>query len=198
MKKVLLILAMVIGLASCTKYEEFPLRPVSFEIGGKKYYSAKDTRTVYGNIFNIPEPDSLRITRREGHLSISYTRTSDFINHDISGISLDIKEVKATFETGEKISFDAGDGLETYPSVYFVPIKTSSASDYDIYTAVNGWIEFDRIDWQNKTISGRFEFNAALQEDSKECDHDKMIIVKNGSFANIPFAVSRSSDSSEL
>ena len=71
MKKVLLILAMVIGLASCTKYEEFPLRPVSFEIGGKKYYSAKDTRTVYGNIFNIPEPDSLRITRREGHLSIS-------------------------------------------------------------------------------------------------------------------------------
>ncbi len=198
MKKLLSILVLVLGLASCTKYEQFPVRPVSFEIGGKTYYSAKDTRTVYGNIFNVPDPDSLRIIKREGHLSISYSRTSDFINHDIYGISLELKEVKATFETGQKISFDVRDGLEAYPRVSFAPIKTSDASDHDIYTAVDGWIEFDEIDWQNKTVSGRFEFNAVRQEDTNVCNHDTRIKVKNGSFTNIPLAVSRTPNSNSL
>lgn len=198
MKKLLSILFLVLGLTSCTKYEQFPLRPVSFEIDGKTYFSAKDTRTIYGNIFNIPEPDTLRITEVDGRLSISYQRTSDFINHDIYGISLDLKEVNAAFETGESIVFNATDELEEYPSVQLNPIKTSSASDYDVYTAVDGWMEFDVIDWSARTVSGRFEFNAVLQEDSKECDHDKRIEVKNGSFKNIPFTLSRTLNSDSL
>ena len=69
-------------------------------------------------------------------------------------------------------------------------IKTSYASDSDLYRAVSGWIEFDVIDWSSKTLSGRFEFRAKLEEDHQVCSHDKEIEVKNGTFKNIPFAIS--------
>lgn len=52
-----------------------------------------------------------------------------------------------------------------------------------------GWIEFDVIDWSSKTLSGRFEFRAELEEDHQVCSHDKEIEVKNGTFKNIPFAI---------
>ena len=198
MKKIFLLLLMLTGLSACNKYDDFPLRPVSFEIWGKKYYSAKDTRTVNGNIFNIPDPDSLRVWESDGRLNISYSRSTDFINHDLYSISLVLKGVEATFETGNKISFDLSDGLEEYPYVYLTPIKTSYAADGDLYRAVKGWIEFDQIDWHSKTLSGRFEFTAELEEDNQECSHDKKIEVKNGSFMNIPFAVTVNPDSDSL
>lgn len=194
MKNILLFMALLMGLSACTKYEDLPLRPVSFEIDGRKYYSAKDTRTMHGNIFNIPEPDTLRVCETDGRLSISYTRKTDFINHDIDFISLNIKGVDAPFETGNKISFDLTDGLEAYPSVYMSRVKTSDASHSDLYKAVKGWIEFDDIDRDAKTVSGRFEFKVELETDHQECGHDKEIEVKKGSFVNIPFAVSANPD----
>lgn len=198
MKKLLLLLLMLTGLSACHKYDDFPLRPVSFEIWGKKYYSAKDTHTVYGNIFNIPDPDTLRVCESDGRLSISYSRNTDFLNHDIHSISLGLKGVEATFETGNRISFDLSDNLENYPYVYLTPIKTSYASDSDLYSAVKGWIEFDEIDWDSRTLSGRFAFDAELEEDNKECSHDKKIEVKNGSFMNIPFSFTVTPDSDSL
>ena len=190
MRNILLLLVMLMGMSACSKDERFPLRPLSFEIGGKTFYSTRDTRTVYGNIFNVPDPDTLRINEQDGRLSISYSRDTDFINHDMYSISLVVKGVNTTFETGKKISFDSTDELEEYPYIYLTPIKTSYASDYDLYRAVKGWIEFDQVDWGEKTISGRFEFNAVLEEDNEECEHDKEIEIKNGSFENIPFAIS--------
>ena len=190
MKKVFLLVLILMGLSACSKEDKFPFRPVSFEIGGKTYYSTRDSRTVSGNIFNIPEPDTLRVSENDGRLSISYSRNTDFINHDMYSISLVIKGVNATFETGKKISFETADELEEYPYIYLVPIMTSYASDYDLYRAVKGWIEFDQIDWDAKAVSGRFEFDAELQADKDECDHDKEIEVKNGSFKNIPFVIS--------
>lgn len=194
MKRILLFLTLLMGLSACTKYEDFPLRPVSFEIGGKKYYSAKDTRTINGNIFNIPEPDTLRVSEADGRLNISYIRDSDFINHEMNYISLTIKGVDDTFKAGNKISFDLNDELAMYPSVYLSPVKTSLASDSDLYKAVKGWIVFDDIAWDARTVSGRFEFKAELETDHQECSHAKEIEVKNGSFKNIPFAVSSNPD----
>ena len=190
MRNILLLLVMLMGMSACSKDERFPLRPLSFEIGGKTYYSTRDTRTVYGNIFNVPDPDTLRINEQDGRLSISYSRDTDFINHDMYSIYLVVKGVNTTFETGKKISFYSTDELEEYPYIYLTPIKTSYASDYDLYRAVKGWFEFDQVDWGEKTISGRFEFNAVLEEDNEECEHDKEIEIKNGSFENIPFAIS--------
>ena len=74
---------MSLGLSACAKYEQFDLRPVSFEIDGKKYYSAKDMTTVNGNIFNIPDPVTMAVNEVEGRLEITYRRDSDFINHDL-------------------------------------------------------------------------------------------------------------------
>jgi hypothetical protein len=190
MKNALSVMILLLCLSACTKYEQFPLRPVSFEIGGKKYYSAKDTRTVHGNIFNVPDPDTLHVSEAEGLLSISYIRDSDFINHDMNYISLTIEGVNSTFETGRKISFDLSDNLGRYPSVYLSPIKTSYGSDSDLYKAVKGWIEFDTINWNTKTLSGRFEFDAEMEVDNKTCTHAKDIKVENGIFENIPFTVS--------
>lgn len=189
MKKVLLLLFILMGLSACSKEERFPLRPVSFEIGRKTYYSSRDSRTIYGNIFGIPDPDTLRVSEVDGRISISYIRDSDFISHEVSYISLLLKGAKGTFETGSKISFNLTEELESYPSVGLSLIKTSYASDSDLYRAVSGWIEFDVIDWSSKTLSGRFEFRAELEEDHQVCSHDKEIEVKNGTFKNIPFAI---------
>lgn len=189
MKNIFLFLFVLLGLSACTKVYEFPMRPVSFETGGKTYYSARDMRTRSGfmTIPGIPEPDTLRVTESNGCVCISYERDTDFLNHDIYRISFGVKWVEAAFETGKKISFDLNDNLEEYPHLILTPIKTSNVSDYDQYRAVKGWIEFDKIDRSTKTVSGRFEFNAVL-EDDKECSHDKEIEVKNGSFKNLPYA----------
>ena len=197
MKKVLFMLLISVGLSACDKYDQLPLRPVSFEIEGRKYYSAKDTGTG-GNIFGVSHPDTLRVCESDGRLDISYSRHTDFINHDIYSLSLDLEGVEDTFETGKKISFELSDSLECYPSVCLTPIKTTSASDSDLYRAVKGWIEFDQIDWDEKAISGRFEFEAELEEDRKACNHDKEIEVKNGSFKNIPFTLSSNVKSASL
>ena len=190
MKRGILVLLIFMGLSACSKDDRFPLRPVSFEIGGKTYYSTRDSRTIYGNIFGVPDPDSLRINEVDGRISISYIRDSDFISHEVSYISLLLKGAKGRFETGSKLSFDMTEGLEGYPSVGLSLIKTSYASDSDLYRAVSGWIEFDVIDWSSKTLAGRFEFKAELKEDHQVCSHDKEIEVKNGTFKNIPFAIS--------
>lgn len=197
MKRLLLILIMSLGLSACAKYEQFDLRPVSFEIDGKMYYSAKDMRTVNGNIFNIPDPVTMVVNEVEGRLEITYRRDSDFINHDLSCLYLNIKGAKGKFVTGEKISFDISDELETYPSVWLSPVKTSSASESDLYRAVRGWIEFDDIVYSEKTVTGRFEFDAVL-EDETECDHKKEIKVRKGTFENIPFTLLPTQDPAEL
>lgn len=189
MKHILYLLAIITVMSACDKDGLFPPRPLSFEIGGKTYYSLRDTRTIYGNIFNSPDPDTLRISEKNGRLSLSYSRNTDFINHDMYSISLTVKGVNATFGIGKKIYFDSMDELEEYPYVYLIPIKTRDAYDHDLYRAIKGWIEFDCIDWDAKVISGRFEFNAELEEDNTECSHAKEIEVKQGSFKNIPFAI---------
>ena len=187
MKKLFLLMAVLMGLTSCSKYENIPLRPVSFEINEKKYYSPKDTYT--SGIFFASDSQKLYVREEGGLLDISYKRHTDFINHDMESIALDLQGVNVSFVAGKKISFDLSDGLKKYPSVYMSPVKTSSASDYDTYIAVNGWIEFDDINWGSKCVSGRFEFDAVLEEEEQTCSHDKEIKVENGSFKNIPFEV---------
>ena len=194
--KRLLSVCLFFAVFACTKYEEFPLRPVSFEIDDIKYYSAKDTRTVFGNIFNIPEPDTLRILEYGDSLSVTYGRFNDFLQHTMKGISLDITGMRAAFETGTKIYFDESDQLQGYPAIYMQPIKSTSASEYDTYIAQDGWIEFYEINWDKMYISGRFEFEAALS-DEDDCVHDKVIEVKKGAFENIPFSFSRKSNQQE-
>ena len=186
MKKILLILFILAACYSCAKYEDFPMRPVSFEINGIKYYSAKDMGLMQGSLFQIPEPDTLRVLEYGDTISITYSRSS-FLQHTMNKISLDLLGLCATFETGTKIHFDESDELQEYPVVYMHPVMSTSATEYDLYKAQQGWIEFYEINWDEKYISGRFEFTAVLQE-PLDCDHDKVIEVKKGSFENIPFS----------
>lgn len=191
MKKFLLSLFVFGAFAACTKYEEFPLRPVSFEIGGKTYYSAKDTRTSPGYIFSggVQEPEQFMITEYDGGLDLHYVRSTDFLNYDIGELGLDLKGMEASFKTGVKFMFSEKDSLEAYPYVYMNPVKTSLVSDYDLYSAVEGWIEFYEINHMEKYVSGTFEFKAALNDD-EECSHPDTIEVRAGTFRNIPFAFS--------
>lgn len=195
MKKLMLFIGLFAA-CSCTKYEEFPLRPLSFEIDGIKYYSAKDTRTTYGNLLNVPEPDTLRILEYGDSLSVKYDRFNDFLQHTMRGISLDLAGMRATFETGTKIYFDESDHLQGYPAIYMQPIKSTSASEYDLYIAQEGWIEFYEINWDKRFLSGRFEFKASLS-DEDDCVHDKVIEVEKGNFENIPFSFSRKPNQQE-
>lgn len=191
MKKVLLLFFALGALSSCTKYEDFPLRPVSFEIGGKTYYSAKDTRTSPGYIFSggAQEPEKFMITESDNGLDLHYVRRTDFLNYDMGELGLELKGLNVSFKTGVKICFSEKDSLEAYPYVYLNPVKTSVASDYDLYSTVEGWIEFYEINHIEKYVSGTFEFKAALDDD-EVCVHPDTIEVRTGTFRNIPFSIS--------
>lgn len=191
MKKLFFGLLVLLAAEACTKYEEFPLRPVSFEIDGRKFYSAKDTQTMPGNIFGggVQMPDTLRIVEHEdGSFDLLYQRKTDFLNYDIYSISLDLKGIKGIFESGARYEFNAADSLEAYPYVSLTPVQSSSAYDEDVYVAEDGWIEIYEINHRERFVSGVFEFEAVL-DDEDECLHPDKVCVKNGSFRNIPFKV---------
>ena len=76
--------------------------------------------------------------------------------------------------------------LYSVPCLYLNPIKSSQAEDGDIYVATEGWIEFEEINVGRKTVSGRFEFDAMLNNDD-ECNHPSIVEVRSGTFSNIPF-----------
>lgn len=191
MKKVLLFFSVLCAMSSCAKYEEFPLRPVSFEIGGKTYYSAKDTQTSPGYIFSggVHEPEKFMITESDNGLDLHYVRRTDFLNYDMGELGLQLKGLNVSFKTGVKFRFSEKDSLAAYPYVYLNPVKTSLASDYDLYSAVEGWIEFYEINHVDKYVSGTFEFKAALDDD-EVCMHPDTIEVRAGTFRNIPFEMS--------
>ncbi len=192
-----LLVMVLAGFVACTKYEAFPLRPVSFEIEGKKYYSAKDVNTVYGNPFGIPEPCVLKIREYGDSLDISYSRRTDFINYDMIELSLRFHGLASSFETGTAIEFTEDDKLKEYPFVYFNPVRSSSVSDYDLYRAYRGWIEFYEINWDKMVVSGQFGFSAALEYE-KDCTHADVIEVTNGEFRNIPFDMIKEEQTPEL
>ena len=186
----------LLAAGACTKYEEFPLRPVSFEIDDRKFYSAKDTQTMTGNIFGggVQMPDTLRIVEHEdGLFDLLYKRKTDFLNYDIYSISLDLKGVQGVFESGARYEFNAADSLEAYPYVCLKPVQSSAAYDEDVYVAEDGWVEIYEINHREGFVSGVFEFEAVLDDDD-ECLHPERIYVRNGSFKNIPFKVVSAND----
>ena len=191
MRHVFLILIVLAGLSACTEYEDFELRPVSFEIDGKTYYSAKDIRTAYGG---APEAVVMEIRQYGDSLDITYHRQGDFINYGLEELSFNIKGVVGTFAKGSRIEFSYDMLPETawqwyqLPYIIFSPIKTTSAAESDSYCATEGWIKFTEINLGKRTVAGQFEFKAVLV-DEQECDHLKEIEVKNGSFKNIPFNI---------
>ncbi len=189
MKKFLLSLFVLGALSACTKYEEFPMRPVSFEIDGREYYSPKDTRTMPGSLFGgaVQIPDTLRICESGDGMDISYVRRTDFLNYDMVELGLVLKGLDAVFEETEYL-FSELDMLSAYPYVYLHPVKTGGVSDYDRYTAVEGRIEFYEINYEEGCVSGIFEFKAVL-DDVEDCDHSDIIYVRNGMFRNIPFTL---------
>lgn len=189
MKRLLMILCFSGLLSACTKYEEFPFRPVSFEIDGKEYYSPKDTQTMTGSLFGgaVQVPDTLRISESDDGMGISYVRSTDFMNYDMVELGLELKGLDAVFAEKE-YRFSESDQLSSYPYVYLHPVKTSTASDYDLYTAVEGRIEFYEINYEEEYVSGIFEFKA-VKDDVEDCDHPDIIYVKNGMFRNIPFTI---------
>ena len=89
MKKFLFLALLTV--VSCTKYEDYPLRPVSFEIGDRFYYSAKDTESDAGILGDDPNPQTMGIRRYGDSLDIEYTRWKDFLNHDILWLNLYLK-----------------------------------------------------------------------------------------------------------
>ena len=191
MKK--LLLAFVLFSAfTCTEYEDFSVRPVSFEVDGKTYYSAKDTELGSSGLGTYVDPVKMEIVQRDDTIDITYHRQTDFINYEIEYLSLNIKGAVGTFENNTKIHFSFDELPQMtwqwyqVPYVVFSPIKTSSASDTDSYCATEGWIEFTKINHGKETVAGRFEFKAVFA-DEEECDHSKEIEVKNGTFQNIPF-----------
>lgn len=194
MKKVLLVLVALSCLTACLEYEMFPLRPVSFEIDGKTYYSAKDTEIDATMVNAHMSPVVMDIARQGDSLSISYFRRTDFINYDIEKLCLNIKSA-ATFEKNKKIEFAANNLVVptfAWSSVSYValrPVQSSSAADSDLYLATEGWIEFTEISSKDQTVAGKFEFKAVLN-DQTECLHLKEIVVKNGTFSNIPYSFS--------
>lgn len=194
MKKLFLLPFVLLALVSCTEYESYPLRPVSFEIGDKFYYSAKDTENIRYVIGDEPNPVIMNIIQRGDTLDIEYYRATDFLNYDAVDLGLNIKNVTGRFEDGARLEFTAPEGLKDYqlykavPYVCLKPVRTTSALDEDIYVATEGWIEFDRINAIRNTVSGRFEFKALLNDD-QECAHPAEIEVRNGTFENIPFVV---------
>ena len=197
MKRLMLLFGVLVLLEACTKYEKFPLRPMSFEIDGRTFYSAKDTQTMTENIFGgaVQVPDTLRITEYGDSLfSLSYRRKTDFLNYDMSEISLGLGALEGRFESGKKYEFSAADSLNTYPYVYLRPVRTSSESEYDLYSAMDGWIEIYEVNHSEGYVSGLFEFDAVLT-DKDECSHKDKISVKNGSFRNIPFVIVPPSES---
>lgn len=184
MKRILLLLIVLVGISACTKYEDLPVTPISFEIDGKKYYSPKDTSPI---IYDS-SAEYMRICQTEDdRLTISYYRDTDFINHDIEEIILKYGIRSGTFETGTIMSFNSSDNTWMYPEICFTPIKTGDAYDQDRYVGESGSIIFDIINWVNMTVTGRFEFKARL-EGQDVCKHPKTIQVYNGSFKNIPFS----------
>ena len=191
MKINLLLFFVLCTLSACTKYDEFPLRPVSFEIDGKTYYSAKDTQTLTGNVFGgaVQEPEKFMITESDNGLDLHYVRRTDFLNYDMGELGLELKGLDASFKTGVKFLFSEKDSLAAYPYVYLNPVKTSLASDNDLYSAVEGWIEFYEINHVDNYVSGTFEFKAALDDD-EVCMHPDTIEVRAGTFRNIPFVIS--------
>lgn len=194
MKRLFILTLMLIASSACTKYEQFPTSPVSFEIGDKTYYSAKDTKSV-GNIFgNRPDPEIMEIRQYGDSLDISYSRSTDFLNYDMNGLGLCIRKTVGRFEENVRMDFTAPEGIQGYLLYYYVPyvsikpIKSSSASDEDVYVATKGWIEFDNIDFVHSTVSGKFEFDAVLNDD-QICSHPTEISVRNGTFRDISFSL---------
>lgn len=193
MKRLFILIFVLLAYTACAKYENYPLRPVSFEIGDKLFYSAKDTRNQ-GNIFsNQQVPVTMSIRQHGDSLDISYDRTTDFLNYEMNGLGMRVKNVEARFEENVRIEFTAPEGIEGYELLYSVPyvslrpVKTGEDSDEDVYSAVEGWLEFDVIDIVNSTVSGRFEFDAVLYDDGDDCGHPDRVGVRNGSFTDIPF-----------
>ena len=112
MKRLMLLFGVLVLVEACTKYEKFPLRPISFEIDGRTFYSAKDTQTMTENIFGgaVQVPDTLRITEYGDSLfSLSYRRNTDFLNYDMSEISLGLGALEGRFESGKKYEFSVAD-----------------------------------------------------------------------------------------
>ena len=200
MKRLLILSFVLLGLASCTKYEDHPLRPVSFEIGDRFYYSAKDTQVENHLFGDNPDPEVMNIRQYGDSLDISYSRGTDFLNYDVSGLGLYMKKIVAKFEEGVRMDFARPSDIQGYmlyysvPYVYMDPIRSGSASDKDVYMATAGWIEFDEINFVSGTVSGRFEFEAVINDD-EACSHVTEIEVRNGTFRNIPFKVSQSDES---
>ena len=199
MKKIFLILFVLAGFCACEKYENFPVRPLSFEIDGKTYYSVKDTQVETTILGSYENPVVMDIDQYGDTLDIHYYRRTDFINYGIEELSLNLKGVIGQFKEGERISFTVSEIPETYyqlssvPYILMNPIKTSSASDLDKYVATEGWIEFTAINPSSETLSGKFEFKAVLVDD-EACSHKTEIEVKNGTFKNIPFSFNDTSN----
>ena len=194
MKRLYLLSILLMVFASCTKYEEHPFRPVSFEIGDKFYYSAKDTQ-VEGNLLgDHPSPELMTVYQYGDSLDISYSRNTDFLNYDMKGLGLNIMKAVGKFADGARIEFGSPEGVEGYevflsvPYIVLTPIRSGSSSDEDIYVATEGWIEFEKIDAVSGSVSGKFEFKAVLSG-SQDCSHASEIEVRNGTFRNIPFVV---------
>ena len=189
-----LLLAFVVFTAfQCENYEDFSVRPVSFDIDGRTYYSAKDTRVEPSILGNWGSPVIMAVKQYGDSLDISYYRKSDFINYGIEELGLNLRGALGSFKVGERINYTVEEIPETYyqyesaPYVVLNPIRTSTAADTDVYTATEGWIEFTEINVGSKTLSGKFEFNAVLADDAA-CSHKSEIEVKNGTFQNIPFS----------
>lgn len=195
MKRAYILFFVLTVIASCTKYEDHPLRPVSFEIGDRFYYSAKDTQVENHLFGDNPDPEIMNIRQYGDSLDISYSRGTDFLNQDMNGIVLSIRKTVAEFASGTRIEFTTPDDVEGYLLMYHVPhvsmkpVRTSSASDEDVYVATGGWIEFDDVNLVHKTVTGRFEFDAVLYG-VQDCVHPSEIEVRNGTFRNIPIVLS--------
>lgn len=192
MKKILLAFVLFTAF-TCEKYEDFPVRPVSFEIDGKTYYSAKDTRVESSILGDWDSPVIMDIKQYGDTLDISYYRKTDFLNYGIKELNLNVRGALGRFKVGERINYTITDLPETYyeyssvPYIVLSPIKTSTAADTDVYVATEGWMEFTEIEVGAQTLSGKFEFKAVLVDDLA-CSHKTEIEVRNGTFQNIPFS----------
>lgn len=192
MKKIIILLAACLYLASCTKIISgigsalTPTPQISFEVNGEEYRFKSQDEVGTFKIMKVSDTG----------FAISFVWSSWNTSNtlDDAELYLNCGFFNAKFKKGEEYAF-TDEEMDACPSFsytgieYLEPLPEQTTQPYLIrtywYNATNGWFKITKINAEKGVISGRFEYTAVCDDPSNQ----DVVEVTNGVFKDISYVI---------